>query len=272
MGRISPKSRWFLALLAVLVGACGGLETPVANVGIVSGRIIDAGPGAYAYPLAHPDLKVMVAADGSYAISHVPPGATSIVLYDGVQRAELVPAEVKEAVELRLADRYGSYASVGELEKMPLAGAVLAAVTPEGGAIASGPAFSFRLTEHLGVVPPAGGVITLYPLPTGTFDLSALLAGFREGVAPVAVLSGATVTAQVRLPIDLQSSAPGCGSAPGCENGLVCSPADGRCYMCTATDASRCAANEVCDTASGLCKATGAGIGAVCSACSADAD
>jgi hypothetical protein len=261
-----------LPAMAVFVGACGGLETPVSSVGFVTGRILDAGPGAYAYPLALPDQKVMLAADGSFRIDDVPVGSTAIVLWDGVQRAELAIAEVRPGGELALADRYGSSSVVPELQKMPLAGAVLAAVTPEGGAIASGPSYSFRLTDHVAVVPSSGGVTTVYPLPGGTFDLSALLPGFREGVAPVVVLSGATVAAQVALPIDLGAAAPGCGSAPGCENGLVCDQADGRCYMCTAADSSACANDEVCDAVAGLCKASGAGNADVCSSCGADAD
>jgi hypothetical protein len=271
-----------LALAAALLSACGGLETPVGDVvplppfGSVSGRLVGAGagtstiPAPYAYPLGRPDLKVAIAADGTYQLDGVPTGAQAIVLWDGVERAELVSLSFSAEGEARISDRYGSNAAVVDAQKMPFAGSVLAAVAPEGGAIAWLPSFTMRSTDLSEQRPLSGGVTTVYPLPGGTFDLAAVLPGFVEGSTPVTVLAAATVTAQVTLPIDPTAPAPGCGSSPGCENGLVCNVSDGRCYVCTASDTSNCLVNEVCDSSTGLCKSTGQA--AICSACAADAE
>jgi hypothetical protein len=259
------------AVVAISLAACGGLETPERGFGSVTGRIVGAADGSYVYPLGLPGLKISPAADGSFAITNVPAGEQQLVLWDGVDRAELASVAVVAGGAATLPDRYGAYASVAPELRMPFAGTVLAGVAPDGGAIAWGPAFSLKLTDLAALVPAAGGVISIYPLPGGTFDLAAALPGFTSGAAPVTVLAAATATVQVRLPIDLAAAAPGCGSAPGCESGLACNPVDGRCYACTATDSSRCATNEVCDTSTGLCKST-LGVAAVCSSCTADAN
>lgn len=270
--QIGSRRLLCLAAFVALTGGCGGLETPELGSGALTGRILGAAAGAYVYPLGRPDMKVAVAAGGDYSIAGVPAGAQSLVLWDGVDRAELVPVQVVANGNTPVADRFGANASVVEAQRMPLAGSVLAAVAPEGGAIAWLPAYSVQATDLSDKQPLTGGITTVYPLPAGTFTLAAALPGFVTAGGTVAVLSGATATVQVPLPIDMGAAAPGCGSAPGCEGGLVCNPADGRCYMCTAGDASACATGEVCDTGSGLCRASGSGMGAICSACDADAD
>jgi len=258
------------AALAVLLGGCGGLSTPGLLVGDVAGRILGASPGAYAYPLGRPDLKSPVKVDGTWRLEGVPRSVTAIVLWDGNDRAELVPIVIASGAEVQVADRHGAGAGAGEPE-MPLAGALLASVDPEGGAIPWAPSFSVRGTDHADLRPISGGCETIYPLPAGAFVVEALLDGFAPTSASVLIVEGATSAAAVTLPIDAGAPAPGCGSTPGCENGLVCEVTDGRCYVCTGADASACGAGGACDSATGLCVPAGP-IGDLCAACTADAE
>lgn len=275
-----PAVAVLVATCGSILAACGGLETPA---GAVSGRIVGAAiPGAYAYPLGRPDLKASVQADGTFRMEGVPTTIRAFVLYDGFPapngRAELVMLAVKGGGEARIGDRFGAGAILPPAEeggRMARAGTVLAAAMPQGGAIAAGPTFAIHGTDQSGVVPSSGGIVPVYPLPAGAFEVAAALPGFVMTAARVDVVAGQTTPAPVSLPIDLDATAPGCGSVPEeprCENGLVCNPEDGRCYVCTAWDASSCGAGEACDAATGLCTQSGPGGGATCSACSADAD
>lgn len=257
----------------VLLVACGGLESPVGDV---SGRIIGASAGAYAYPFGQPALKTQLAIDasgvGTFTFRDLPANAVSaIVLYDGSDRAELVPVTMEGGRVNRLADRYGAAATLSsELLRMPLAGTLLAAAVPDGGATPWQPTFDLPQTDHANLTPSSGGVYTVWPLPAGQFGVSASLTGFKGGATTVHVVSGMTMTAPVTLPIDLGAARPGCGSAPGCENGLVCEPLDGRCYECTAGDASLCSAG--CDVATHLCKAPAPAASTYCSPCTTSVD
>jgi hypothetical protein len=270
------------------------LEQPVGDV---SGRIIGATKGGYAYPMGRPDLAVPLDVPlgcagsdcvGTYSIPNVPNTVSAIVLYDGAPppgvstvdgRAELVPIHVNGGETNTIPDRYGAAAVLSAAQeglRMPRAGTVLAAAVPEGGATPWRPTFDLPGTIHANLVPASGRVYNVWPLPAGRFDVGALLTGFEGGATTVNVVSGATMTAAVTLPIDGGAAAPGCGSAPGCENGLVCEPLDGRCYECTLGDVSHCSGNlaappgEVCKDH--LCVAPAAAVSTYCSPCTSSTD
>jgi hypothetical protein len=268
-GKTSP--RWPVLVVALL-GACGGLETPDFVVGDLAGRIVGAAPGAYVYPLGRAELKTRLAPDGSWTLHAVPVEVEALVLWDGRDRAELVPVTISPGAQVRVADRFGADSGVAEPLQMPLAGTVLVGVDPEGGALGWLPSFSVRGTEHAHVRPSSGGVEAIYPLPTGIFVVDAAQPGFLGGSASFAVAAGATSASQVQLLIDAGAQAPGCGSAPGCQNGLVCDPDDGRCYVCTAADSSACTLEEACDLTTGMCAPLAGGNRGLCAACAVAAE
>jgi hypothetical protein len=281
--RMGVGSRWrtvgVLRAVAVAaaahLAACPELETPLATV---TGRIVGASPGAYAYPLGRPDLKVSVAVaeDWTFRLEGVPTSAGAFILYDGAPfpngRAERVVLELAGGEENRMADRFGAGASVDDVLRMPLAGAVIAAALPEGGATAIGPAYSVVETDHTDLVPATGEeAIAIYPLPAGSFDVTARLAGFVSRRVTVEVASGATMAVALALEVDTASPAPGCGYALACDNDLHCETADGRCYACTST--AGCGPGETCATSVGLCQPPpGTSAGATCAACTGTAD
>ena len=275
MGRESPPGRMttqgagrgFLAALgALLLAACPQLETPVATV---SGRIVGASAGAYAYPFGRPDLKVATALDGSFRIEGVPTSVPSIVLFDGADRAERVPVELEGGGDNRLADRFGAASGAAEPQRMPLAATVLAAAIPAGGGAASGASYAVVGTDHAGVLQGTGeSAVSIGPLPAGPLDIRAALPGYEEGGAPVLAIAGGTVAIAIALPIDADAGEPGCVAGSGCLNGLACGD-DGRCYACT--DTAGCGGGESCDTASGLCRPDTGPASQVCGACSGDA-
>jgi hypothetical protein len=244
--------------------------------------------------MGRPDLAVPLEVGpdgvGTYLIADVPNTVAAIVLYDGAPRpdgslatpdgrAELVPLHVNGGETNVIPDRYGAAALLSPTEeglRMPLAGTVLAAAVPDGGATPWKPTFNLPETLHHDLVPVAGGVYTVWPLPGGRFDVGAALTGFVAGETIVNVVAGATTAAPVHLPVDGSATTPGCaavsGSAPSpCENGLVCEPADGRCYECTASDASLCSGNA-CNQETHLCEAPAPSAATYCSACAASAN
>lgn len=257
-----------LAAGLLLLSACGGLETPVATV---TGRILGAGAGAYAYPLGRPELKVSPPVDGagtaSFRLEGVPTDVRALVLWDGIDRAELVPVDVVGGETNRVADRYGAAAAVGEAARMPLAGAILAAALPEGGAVPAPPAFTLLETDHQQRPPDAGAGVTatLYPVPAGRFELLATTTGFRPRRMAVQVVAGGTVPAQLLMEIDLDAEAPGCAATESCEKDLHCDAEDGRCYACAA-DAD-CDTDERCDAPLGLCTPRTGPAAEICAAC-----
>lgn len=288
--RKARSARW-LALAAALLSACGALESPVGDV---SGRIVGAAAGGYAYPMGRPDLAVPLDVDadgvGTYYLADVPNTVPAIVLYDGAPapdgnlttpdgRAELVPIHLSGGVTNVVPDRYGAGAVLPAAQeglRMPLAGTVLAAAVPEGGATPWRPTFDLPETVHADLVPAAGGVYLVWPLPAGRFDVGALLTGFVGAGTVVNVVSGATMAAPVPLPVDLGAPERGCvavsSAAPApCENGLVCEPSDGRCYECTASDTSHCSGNT-CNLETHLCEAPAPSSSTWCSPCTWHSD
>ncbi|HSN14258.1 MAG TPA: hypothetical protein VLT61_06465 [Anaeromyxobacteraceae bacterium] len=242
--------------------------------------------------MGRPDLGVPLDVRdgvGTFHIANVPNSVSAIVLYDGAPRlrgdppvpdgrAELVPVHVSGGAITTIPDRFGARAvlsSTDESLRMPLAGTVLAAAVPEGGATPWQPTFDLPQTVHANLAPSSGGTFTVWPLPAGRFDVAARLPGFVQGGRAVNVVAGQTMAAPVALQVDLGAPAPGCGSvsasAPSrCENGLVCEPSDGRCYECTAGDASLCPSG-LCDAAVHLCKPPASAASTICSPCTSDA-
>jgi hypothetical protein len=200
---------------------------------------VGASTGAYVYPLGRPDLKVGVGLDGSYRLAAVPTSVGALILFDGAPfplgRAERVDVELDGGELNRLDDRFGGGAPVDDSLRMPLAGAVLATVSVDGGATIKGPSFSVLGTEHEGLSPASGSQETIYPLPPGTWDVSASLSGFKPAQVQVQVVQlqippGLTVAAALPLEIDLVDPTPGCAALPGCDGGLTCDVSTGRCY------------------------------------------
>ncbi|HSN13756.1 MAG TPA: hypothetical protein VLT61_03935 [Anaeromyxobacteraceae bacterium] len=216
---------------AALLAACPELETPLATV---AGRIVGASPGAYVYPLGRPDLKVAVAADGTYRLEGVPTSIEAFILFDGapfsVGRAERVDLELEGGEVNRIADRFGSGATIDEALRMPLAASVLATVSVDGGATVERPSFTVAGTEHEDRAPPSGNQLTIYPVPAGTWDVGASLAGFSPSHVEIQAYAGLTADAALSLEIDLDGPGPGCAALPGCDGGLTCDATDGRCY------------------------------------------
>lgn len=214
--------------VAALLAACPELESPVATV---TGRIVGASPGGYVYPWGRPDLKVAVASDGTYRLEAVPTSVEAFILFDGAPyptgRAERVDLELEGGDVNRVADRFGGGATlVDEALRMPLAGAVLATVSVEGGATVAGPSFTVAGTEHLNVTPLSG---LIYPLPPESFEVSARLPGFSGAQAPVDVAPGQTVDPALYLLVDATAPKPGCAALPGCDGMLTCDVATGYC-------------------------------------------
>ena len=224
------------ALLALLVTGCPELETPVAGV---SGRIVAARGGAYAYPFGRPDQKVALALpDGTFRIEAVPTSVTALVLFDGADRAELVPVSLDGGESTRIADRFGADAALAPEEegrRMPLAATLVAVAIPEGGVSATGASYEMAGTDQDDVEQgELEEAVELGPLPAGRFDLRAALPGFVEVRATVELYAGATTLLSLPFGIDADANAPGCGAGLACENGLRCNPESGRCYACQA--------------------------------------
>jgi hypothetical protein len=215
--------------VAALLAACPELESPLATV---TGRIVGASPGAYVYPEGRPDLMIAVASDGTYRLEGVPTSVDTFILFDGAPyptgRAERVDLELDGGGVNRIADRFGCGAAVDEALRMPLAGAVLATVSVEGGATVAGPSFTIAGTEHLNLTPPSGSQF-IYPLPPESFEVSARLPGFSGAQAPVDVAPGLTVDAALYLLVDATAPKPGCAALPGCDGMLTCDVATGLC-------------------------------------------
>ncbi|HSM93897.1 MAG TPA: hypothetical protein VLT47_13525 [Anaeromyxobacteraceae bacterium] len=229
--RAGGRARLALSLAAAaLLTACPELETPIATV---SGRIVGASPGAYVYPLERPDLRASVATDGSWVLHGVPTTVEALVLFDGgpfpTGRAELVAVELDGGALNRLPDRFGGAAAVDPGLLMPLAAEVIATVTVDGGATIQGPSFTVAETEHQAISPASGAQVTIYPLPAGTWDVSASLPGFVSAQAEVQAQPGIAASVTFDLAIDVNLARPGCAALPGCDGGLTCNPADGRC-------------------------------------------
>lgn len=257
------------ALAALLLAGCPQLESPLTTV---TGTLAGASPGAYAYPFGRADLKVPVTG-GTWRIDGVPTSVGAIVLYDGARRAERVPVTLGGGRENRVDDRFGDGATVDDSLKMPLAGSVVAAAIPTGGAVPWGTAYSVIGTDLEGVVQATGAEsTTLGPLPPGDFQVVARRGGFRDLQLAVVALSGASVPLGLPLPIDATATPPGCAAGTAgmaCEHGLHCNPADGRCYACVTS--ADCGPGETC-LATGLCKAASPASTVTCSACTGDTD
>lgn len=273
------------ALLALVLAGCGELATPVGDV---TGRVLGVSTlgtlQPCAYPLGRPDLKVQLTVDdpdgdgvgtGTYSFAALPTSTDAIVIFDGSDRAERVAVSLTGGTVNRVADRFGAASAVDELQKMPLAGTVLAAAVPAGGATPWQPTFALPATPLENLVPLAGGTYAVWPLPPGRFDVGAALPGFVPGTGVVDVVSATTTPAPVTLPIDLTVSEPGCGSvsasAPSaCENDLVCEHSDGRCYECTAADDGNCS-SAGCNLETHRCNPPSSSASRFCSPCTSDA-
>lgn len=251
--RMKPQGLPALLLslaLGMLGGCAGGLENPDLTTGAVAGRVANAAAAdGYVYVLGAPQITAPIAADGSYALSGIPVGAQELVVvagYEGggvsVRKAGRAPVAIRPGMRERLSQDAAS---------LPAAGRVVAAVRPPPGAVAQGATFSVLLTNQRDVAGSAGGKV-LGDLPAGTWQVTARLPGYREP-APVAaaVPVGAGIQVEIELEVEEADAQRGC-LATGCDNGLHCSSADGRCYPCV--DLSHCNGDDLaCDPVSHTC-------------------
>ncbi|BDG01648.1 carboxypeptidase-like regulatory domain-containing protein [Anaeromyxobacter oryzae] len=256
-----------VAVALVSLAACGGLETPDLRTGVVVGRISGAATGGYVYPLGRPELKVALAADGSFRIA-APAGTQSLVLYDGtfqrdpVTGALLSPGRAQQVeVEVEGADvrDVGDHPASG----LPLAGSVLAGVRAESGARCKDPRFTVDGTDRDEVVTDGAPAAFLAPLPEGDYPLTVSMDGFRSRTATVRVVAGATTPYDTELLVDDGAEVKGCVATSGCDaSELACHSDDGRCHYDGAPSAT-------CGASCGIGGACGAGLacqGGVCTA------
>lgn len=258
--------------LALALGGCGGLSTPDLTHGNVAGRIVGASPGASVYPLGRPDLEVVVDPDGSFELAGLPTGNVTLVLFDGGLRAEQATVTVAGASRASIL-RYGELAPVDATRKMALGALVVATAMPQGGGAPVSVGLSVKQTDRAGTAGP-NGAIAFLPLPAGTFDLTASQAGYQPTLKTFTVQPGQSLGLDLRLPVDPAEPRLGCAASGGqCRNGLKCDATDGLCYQCVVDD--DCTGGPgagVCDQTTRFCSvATSATTGAVCSACTSDA-
>lgn len=233
--------------LFLLAAACGGLATPDLRTGVVVGRITGASPAGYVYPLGRPDLKVPLAADGTFRLT-APSGTQSLVVSDGTfQRdpltgtitsfghAGLVEVEVAGADVRDLGDRPAA--------QLPFGGGVLASIRAETGALCKDPRFQLFGTDP-DVANVAASSVFLAPLPPGTFQLDVAMSGFVARSLAVTVVSGQITPYDVELFVDESSAVKGCVATTGCDSDeLECHADDGRCYATAAAAGATCGAS-----------------------------
>ena len=128
------------------------------------------------------------------------------------------------------------------------------------------------------ILPLRGLVALLYM--AGVLSLSALpgfVPGVIGGVDAVTVTEATTVPAPVPLPVDLGATRRGCDAVtvsgvPKCENGLVCEPADGRCYECLDTpEGDNNCSSAGCNAETHRCNPPSPAASRFCSPCTSDA-
>jgi Cys-rich repeat protein len=245
--------------VAAALAACGRLDTPDLSTGAVSGRLTGA-PSAsagHAYVLNWPECRAALAADGTFTLDRVPVGAQQVVLFDGASRAEILSVVVRPGSRTPL-DR----AAVD----MPLAGRISAAVRPTSGAVGTGASFTVVGTIHQALAAIGEGRV-INPLPPGTFQVSATLAGFRPLPVTVTVAAGLASAAEVTMDVEeSDGDHKGC-LATSCPNGLHCDPADGKCRACVAD--GDCGAGNVCDPGTHTCVEGTYGGGTFCESATA---
>ncbi len=224
-------------IIAALALACGALETPDLQHGVVTGQIQLSGTPPqqpYVYVLGSPDSYAEVKPDGTFRLDEVPIGQPQIVLYDGDLGAESVQVQVQGETESQMAP-------LGRPLKR--AGAILAAANPASGVSTAKLTFTVQGTRLQGVPGPSGA--RLWPLPAGSFTLHADLPGYREASAAVDVTEGLDQPKVISLDIDSDTEHPGCNGCGGCENGLKCA-SDGECVECIIE--ADCNSGGVCDS------------------------
>ncbi len=252
----SLATRCRLIVACALAMGCGQLQSADLQHGAVAGRIPNAAPGAYAYVLGAPEILAPAAADGSFRLDQVPAGAATVVLFDGASGAEGLPVTVDGA----------SISRIEPNRPLRTAAALMAALNPLDGTRPVGLAFSVAGTP-LRNVTAASGAALLFPLPAGTFALTATQPGFEDRSVTVVLAEGGSSSLDVALSVNTRDDRRGCVSC-GCDHGLSCDPDDGRCYECV-KDAD-CGPGGTC-TPSHVCSHP-AGEGLMCDACTSAAD
>lgn len=254
----NPGAPVLAALSAVLLlAACGGLESPDLSTGQVSGRLVGAKPGAFAYALGKANTKAELDADGFYTIRGVPVTATgtaSIVLFDGANRADIVGAPVKAAMKTRADD--------ADANTLRQARSVSVTARCAYDIKADGVTYEVEGVALRDEARGSGG--TLFPIPQGSFTVRARASGMKPKEIPVDVSSDDDSVEFDMEVEDSDTSHRGCLSN-GCAGDLQCD-GDGGCYSCTSD--TQCGAGYKCSNHQ--CKADGGDGASVCASCSSD--
>jgi len=257
----NPSAPGIVALsAALLLAACGGLESPDLSTGQVSGKLVGAKPGAFAYALGRPKTKAELDADGSYTIRGVPVTATGtapIVLFDGDKRADIVGAPVKAAMKTRADDT--------DANALRQARSVTVTARCASDIKTDGVTYEVEGVALRDEAKGSGG--TLFPVPQGSFTVRARASGMRTKEIPVDVSSG---DGQAEFDMEVEDGDEhnrGCLSN-GCTGDLKCD-GDGRCYACTSD--SQCGAGLKCSNHQ--CQADNPYLRGVClGSCGADSE
>ena len=232
----NPGAPVLAALSAVLLlAACGGLESPDLSTGQVSGRLVGAKPGAFAYALGKANTKAELDADGFYTIRGVPVTATgtaSIVLFDGANRADIVGAPVKAAMKTRADD--------AEANALRQARSVSVTARCAYDIKTDGVTYEVEGVALRDEARGSGG--TLFPIPQGSFTVRARASGMKPKEIPVDVSSDDDSVEFDMEVEDSDTSHRGCLSN-GCAGDLQCD-GDGGCYSCTSD--TQCGAGLKC--------------------------
>jgi hypothetical protein len=261
MSSRNPSAPGIAALsAALLLAACGGLNSPDLATGQVSGRLAGAQPGAFAYALGAPQTKAEIAADGSYTINGVPVTATGtapIVLFDGATKADIVAAPVKGASKTRADDTDASALALAR--KVTVTAACGGSVSPNN--------VTYEVEGVALRDDGTGPSATLFPLPPGKFKVRAHAKGMIDAEKDVDVSNGddsADLEMQVE---DGDTSNRGCLSN-GCSVGDLKCDNDGRCYPCTSD--SQCGAGMKCSNHQ--CQSENPDLKNICISCAVDSD
>lgn len=206
-------------LMLLLTGCLGGLQNQPLEQGVVAGKLVGAGgPGALVFVLGHPELQVRAAADGSFALAHVPIGSFDVVASAASSAASsagtLEPGESRQLGDVAISQA-GAFRVQVRADEQPVARAsVSISGTPLAGET------------------DAQGNLRLGALPPGCYELRAALPSGERPTAR-ACLNGQDLEVELEVSSDggSGSNLSGCALS-GCSGGLHCDTADGQCYAC----------------------------------------
>jgi hypothetical protein len=189
--RHTPQTLLVAAAASVFLSACGGLDTPDLTVGDVTGQLDGAVAPASdvadwnVHVVGKPEVFAKVDSNGRFTLTDVPAGPVKLVVFDGKQngRAEVVVVEVKGAE--RNAFRRDS-------KDMPKAGRIRAAARCLDGRdndgteieVEDGATSQRTRIRRAKATSSEDEIVELYPVPKGTWKLTAKYQGGGQEYGP----------------------------------------------------------------------------------------